>query len=87
MRNLDFGSIRLRNGQRKKFSMTSRFLTWAVGWMVVPFMEVRNLRGRCLEGKDEELKIGHAAFQVPEHLMSFIYRPSTQKRHLAEVVG
>lgn len=61
-----FGSTRLGDAQRKKSSMPSEFLTWAVGWMVVPCTAVRNLRGRCLEGKDEELKVGHAAFQVSE---------------------
>lgn len=68
--------------QRKRSSMMTGLLTWAVGWMV------RNLRGRCLGEKDEEVNAEHAAFQVPEeHPGSRRHRPRTQEQDLADVIG
>lgn len=59
---IEFGPTRLGERHRRRSSMTSGFLTRAVGWMVEPATEERNLRGRCLEEKDEALKVGHAEF-------------------------
>lgn len=74
--------------QWKKSSNVTVFPTWAVGWMVEPFAKVRNLRGRCLGEKDEEMNVGHAEFQVPEeHPVSRRYRPRTQKQDLADIIG